>query len=492
MNQISTVVSVLTSLAITPFIVERVGLEAYGLWSVVLAILQYAQIANGSFPTVTVRLVARALERDDPIELRATVATTMVSLVVVAAMMTLAGLSIPRLLPSSVTSGLPHGWQAAVGWGGLSLALTTLSGGLAGVPRGGHRWDLDAMVLSTSQILGCVVTVPILLNGGRLPALGLIAAITSGTAFVGYLSVAIWMNALGGAGFRPKRSIFRELRQQGIALQIVGLVGATNAQADRLMLLPFASLSFIGAYALGSRIAVTLRGLPLSAFGPLLARFSAAESVGGLAALAALYQRALRVVADYAFPILLALYFAAYPAVLAWLGASYRISAAGAVLLGVGYAVNILTGPGTSAAIASGNAELDRDYNLLGLALNVVLTVGLGIAFGAWGVVAATTLGLVLSSGWLLHRVDSLLHAETVRDVLARNSFVVTTLGVVLLGAVTVVGTCVLAPSGRLENLAIATASGLIATMWVMRDIVSSLRDGVSISRLKEKLLSVA
>ena len=52
------------------------------------------------------------------------------------------------------------------------------------------------------------------------------------------------------------------------------------------------------------------------------------------------------------------------------------------LLLGLAFAVNMLTGAGTATAAACGRADIDRKYSLINLGLNIVLTVILALTFG--------------------------------------------------------------------------------------------------------------
>jgi O-antigen/teichoic acid export membrane protein len=297
----------------------------------------------------------------------------------------------------------------------------------------------------------------------------------NGSMALGY---AIAGRSLGGLRFRGARFDRRQLKEmmtQGRSLQIVGLVGATNAQADRFMLLPFTSLTWIGAYALGSRVVYAIRAFPLAAFGPLMVRAADVDASGGRAAVKALYLRTLTVIMRYAVTLLIVMYAATYAATLAWLGARFTISAGVAVILGVGFALNIATGPGTAIAIACGRAELDRDYNLVGLGLNLILSVILGLTFGAWGVVVATTLGLALSSAWLLRAVDRWLQSDVLRVVLVSKESFALFVGATIISFSGLDVARMAAPASRAANLLIAACtalSGFVLLATVKRDYV--------------------
>jgi O-antigen/teichoic acid export membrane protein len=241
------------------------------------------------------------------------------------------------------------------------------------------------------------------------------------------------------------------------------------------MLLPFTSLTWIGAYALGSRVVYAIRAFPLAAFGPLMVRAADVDASGGRAAVKALYLRTLTVIMRYAVTLLIVMYAATYAATLAWLGARFTISAGVAVILGVGFALNIATGPGTAIAIACGRAELDRDYNLVGLGLNLILSVILGLTFGAWGVVVATTLGLALSSAWLLRAVDRWLQSDVLRVVLVSKESFALFVGATIISFSGLDVARMAAPASRAANLLIAACtalSGFVLLATVKRDYV--------------------
>jgi O-antigen/teichoic acid export membrane protein len=211
-----------------------------------------------------------------------------------------------------------------------------------------------------------------------------------------------------------RRGDLRELGLYGANLQTASLVKVINAQSDKFVLLAYADLRFIGLYELGSRVAFSLRSLPVVAFGPLVAAAAAESASGAIERIRVFYRRMLAVTLRLAVAPLAALYGACYPLVQAWLGPGYETSAAICAVLGLGYTINIATGAGTSVANGAGRPQFDRDYSLLGLAINLVLTVALGALVGPWGVIVATTVGLALSTVWLMIRVDRWLQADTI------------------------------------------------------------------------------
>lgn len=453
--------SVSLAVLLSPYIVAEVGLTAFGFWSVVLAILSYAQVADGGFPILATRHIAAAKAADDESAVRAATLLACGGLGLLGAAVVFSTALVVLLLPAPMADGLPSGWQAVSLLAALAFALTMFAKGLASVSHGYHRWAVESIVTPASQLVGAAATVALLSSDVGLVGLGIAAVAASLVLVFGFAISAHQLVGLRLQGARPTRGLWRDFRTQGTSLQIVMLVGVTNTQADRLFLLAFAPLSWVGAYALGARLAVALRSFPAAAFGPLTAHLSGLNASQGQDAVRLEYRRALAAVGAFGLSGLVVLYGAMYPGVLAWLGSDYTISATAAALLGVGYAINVLTGPGTGAAVACGMAVLDRNYSLVGLGLNLTLTPILGLAFGPWGVVLATTTGLVVSSVWLLHIVDRWLGGSWWRTLksapgAARN------IGLsAVFAASAVVGAAYFAPASRLENASVAVGVGL-------------------------------
>jgi O-antigen/teichoic acid export membrane protein len=413
--------TVAVALGLSPYIVSKVGLAGFGFWSILQALILYAQVADGGLPLVATRQIAGALEAADAVRARQVAVLTSGVMMAISPVIALAGFAAILLVPDGTAAELPAGWEGCAKFSVAAFLLTFVARSFAAAVQGGHRWDLDAAVTITTQLVTAGATVVALELDAGLPGLGLAAAVAAVASLVLYGIAAHRTLAFALAGSMPPRALWRELRRQGAHLQVVSIVAITNAQADKLLLLPFAPLSWIGAYSLGARVATSVRALPVAALGPVLAHLSAIEARDGAAGIGAAYRQVSRAVGGLGFPGLTLVYCCMFPAVLAWLGPSNHIAATAALVLGLGYAFNILTGPGTTAAIAAGRAQLDSTYSVLGLVINLVLTPIFGLIAGPWGVVAATATGLVLSSLWLIRSVDGWLDVSTFRTAVNAN-----------------------------------------------------------------------
>ena len=398
---------IITSLFSAPFIIYYIGLPAFGFWALVTAFSQYAGLLNFGVGSALIRYVAELHSLGDYESLaRKGAASLYISLGYALVIMVLfTGFCV--LIPHSATSAWPHGWEWAVLGAGFTLANVSIASTFQAFPGGLARWDLQNIPEVIFQLVLLCAIVVLLSLGAGLAGLGIASAIASvslvATAWI--TSRRVWRQSF--APSIPTREDFRSLFAYGINLQLTNMVVIINLQADKPILLVFGgSLRFIAFYELASKVAFQLRSLPVQALAPLSA-MAASETVGRPAAvLRGYYERSLDQVVSFGVAPLFAASGACWPLVLVWLGPSYTTTAEILVILGAGYAVNLVTGAGTALAQGCRRPELDRNYSLLGLGINVVLTVTLGVLVGPWGVIVATAVGLSVSSLWLLRSID--------------------------------------------------------------------------------------
>jgi O-antigen/teichoic acid export membrane protein len=459
------------SLFVSAYVVHRLGLRAFGFWAVISSISAYAQLLDfGVGPSLT-RFVALFDEQGDHGGLRHRAASGLWGSIAFAATLTGVAALIVLAIPSSVSADWPAGWQVAVICIGATLGVASIGSVFQAFPNGLGRWDLSNLAQLGGQVAYSVFAVAALWRSDSLAGLG--AAGLGGavvTCLVAYRSHRrLCAHTLSPRHVR-KRDL-KELWSYGVTVQMVNLVVVINAQADKPVLLAFAPLSFVGLYELGARVAYTLRALPITAFGPLIAQSAREAASGDRGRLRSFYVRTYRAVIALGVAPLVALFGASYALIIAWLGPEFHTSGTVALVLGLGYAINIATGAGTAVAMGAGRPDLDRNYSLLGLALNLLLTIGLGVLFGRWGVIAATALGLAISSVWLIRSVDRWLAASvlSLRGIAGSPG----TRGLLAWGAIVGGSSALIASSvgltSRWAALALGVATLLVfGTVWLI------------------------
>lgn len=432
--------SIAVSLFTSPFIVTQVGVEAFGFWAIISAFSAYAALLNFGMGPALMRYVAahHALGEHDAIARKGT--ASMLIAWVFAILIVAVSAAAALLVPSSWSSGWPAHWQAALVGVGVNLACVSIASAFQAYPAGLGRWDLQNIPTAIFQVVFTISIVVTLLCGMDLDGLGLSVALAGAAMALSAWAVArfVWRQSWSLRDIR--RDETKELLRYGGNLQLINLVVVINVQSDKPVLLAAGgSLRFVAYYELASRVAFQLRSLPVMALGPLATQ--AAHDAAGkpIEVLRRFYERSLTLITSIGAAPLLAVFGACYPLMLAWLGPSYTTTSEIVVVLGFGYAINLITGAGSSIARGCGRPELDRNYSFLGLAVNIVLTVLGAVLWGPWGVIAATTAGLTFGSVYMLISMDRWVGSRT----FSRASAVLPALPSLLLGALTFAGTIV-------------------------------------------------
>jgi O-antigen/teichoic acid export membrane protein len=189
-------------------------------------------------------------------------------------------------------------------------------------------------------------------------------------------------------------------------VQVVSVATVVNRQTDAILIGTWVNLGTVALYDVGNRIAQQTRTLPLTMLTPLLPATAGVHAHGDAPRLARMVLQASRAIGllTLAFAGLL---IAAAPLIMrVWLGRSYPEVVPITVLLVVTYAVNNLTGVGTTVVSAIGKPVYEAEYAVAGTILNVAFTVALAPFFGLWGILAGTVIGVVSVSLWFLWRFN--------------------------------------------------------------------------------------
>tara|TARA_R110001592_G_scaffold164148_5_gene398181 strand:- start:154 stop:1272 length:1119 start_codon:yes stop_codon:yes gene_type:complete len=198
-------------------------------------------------------------------------------------------------------------------------------------------------------------------------------------------------------------SLFRILLSFGWRSQVARLSNLINFQTDRMIvaLTTGGQLELVGLYRIGEDIASKVRQVPALVVSALIPAVSHLDSRDEHERLAQLYLRSTKYVAALTIP-LTAYALACTDLLLSLYQPKSTLGVSGAVaqIILVGYAMNLLPGPGVSVALGKGNASLPMRAGLISTIGNILLTVILYQCIGFYGIPLATTLALSISTLW--------------------------------------------------------------------------------------------
>lgn len=412
-NAASRVLSAAVAIGLSPLIIAHIGLSDFGFWSLVSSAASYALVLDFGIGVTLARHFAENQASGDAARTRKQAASGLaISALVTVATLALTLAIVVVIEASGIADGWPSGWAIGVLGSTVALGGTLMASPYLAFPRAEQLWGLSSAPVVAYQAVYAALSVVLLLAGLGMAGLG-VAMGLGGIAM--FLTARTFQRKHWPGGIELRAATREEsvaLVRYGGNLQVAGLAQLVNTQADKpLILAAGGSLAFVGAYDLASRVILQVRALPLGAVFPLVVSLtkSTTENLGD--AIPA-YRWSYEKLAVLGVGPLFAVYGIAFAAIPVWLGSGYDDVGLVLVVLGLGYGLNLLTAAGTAMANARGRPQLERNYCLIMLACKALLSLILGVAFGPWGVVAATPLALSLSSAWFLTRLRSLLQTE--------------------------------------------------------------------------------
>jgi len=474
-NAVSAASTLAVAAVMTPLVLDRLGVAAFGVWTVIGSLLLYLVVAESGFGPAVQRYVAVAHARGDLREPAALLWTTLLAYTAAGALLCAA---ILPLAPAVVglfdfPPALRDDAVELLSIVSVVLPLTLLATGLGNVLFGLERF----VVVTVSSALGALVllgtTVIAVGSGHGLPALGL--AVLAQQALLLLIRGAALRDVV--ASGRPRlasRAQVRAIAGFSAKLQVSALTVLINGQSDRVVAGLVAPAAIVGRLGVAGQIAEAGRLLAGALLQPVVSRLSSIAALGDREQLDGEYRRLSRtwiVAMTGATAVGLGLL---PPLVRSWLGPGYgQVVLFGAVLV-VAYGFNIVTGIGSAYLRAAAMVGLEARTGVLMVGLNVLFTIPLALTLGVLGVVLGTLAANVLGTTWFFWRLHRIVRLE-----LPAPARILRVLGLAVLAGATTLGIGSLAADALPRFVAMAPV-GLAAVASLAGYLVLALGRSVS------------
>lgn len=412
-NLVRAAVTVPLAFALTPYMLHRLGDDRFGIWALVGVLTAYAQLCDLGIGLGLVKYVAEYAARGEQERISRLVSTAFAFYLAVAAAVgigTYAALGWIVATALHVPPGLAvEAWQVfamAMAVFCISLIFSVYNGVLTGLQRLDYV-NVSGFVNYLVLSLGIVVALEL-----GLGLTGMVIASAAGTLLTIGINAALARRLLPTLALHPIRLFdlpaLKVILGYGSIVQVSGLANLLIMQVDRLLLSHFVSLGSVAVYEAGNRLVSQVRSLIVLMVTPLTPAASQLQVEARQDTIDRLYQRSFKYVASCCIPLFMLTAAVAQPLVTVWLGPSYGATAVTIQLLSLGFAVNLLTGPGHFMLLGLDRASYTMKASVVGGVINVacclVLIPYLGYFGVVWGMVAALLIS-ALYFFWLLHEV---------------------------------------------------------------------------------------
>ena len=253
------VVVLVIALLTTPLLTRHLGHQRYGIWVLVVSIVQYLELLELGFSGATVTAIARHNAAGDRRSLERTVNTTFFTLVPLGFLALLVSIGLAVLLPSlvHVSPSLVSSTRWLVLLLGLdivvSIPMDTFGGGLVAI----HRFDILNATLIAVAVARAVAWTLVLLFGGGLVMLGLVTVVIG---LCGQLARAVcFARLVPGLKVHPRhfeREVLRSLARPAGWFAVGGFVTNFRDYARIFLLGVVKSVVTSGIFAVGETLAL--------------------------------------------------------------------------------------------------------------------------------------------------------------------------------------------------------------------------------------------
>jgi O-antigen/teichoic acid export membrane protein len=436
-NGIGSATGILVGLILTPFMIERLGLAAYGVWTLALTLTfagGYVGLSDLGIEGATVRYVAEASAEDDLEAVNRTVSTSLavfcaIGLVLAPVVIVLAH---PLVELFGVSGRLRGPATTCFQLVGLQLAFELPSRAFVAVLEGNQLFTRYQAVELARALLQAALFVIVLLEGGGIAWLGAALAASSLGALIAYWLLA--HHAVPGLRATPRgvrRAELRRLARFGGGVFSLRMVSTVYNQMDKAIVGVALGPRPVGLYEIANKInlaAATISSVSVSAVVPAAAALRRQAEL-----LRDMYLRGSCYATAFSLPFAVAAFIFARPLLLSWIGPSAR-PAIGAAKLFVAYeALQAVQNVGSTMVFGTGQIRFPLIVNAAATLLNLVLSILLVHPLGFSGVIVGTLVanGLAwpLLLRYYLHQFDCSLAMWARRLVLPNLPGVILQLG---------------------------------------------------------------
>jgi O-antigen/teichoic acid export membrane protein len=486
-NAASIVLSIGMTIPLTPFLIDRLGAAAYGVYVLGLSFTSiggYLGIGELGFQGATIRYVARSEAQGDWEQIRKTVNTTMTIFLALGALAAVALFVFAQVGLThvfNIPADLEDTAQAVFSLLAVQVLAEYSALALTGYLEGLQRYPTIAALRLGQLLVFIVVAVVLVLSGAGVEGVAGASAIAAiAHAVASYAAIRLQRGRLL-VGVGIDRPTLPELTHYSWKLLVIRTTSVLYDQMDKTIIGIALSPVSLTVYDIANKVHLAPRMALTLGSSALTPAASALHAAGSMDALRALLLRATRVTMAITLPIGFTALILAGPLIDIWVGARFDDAVPVARLFIVYVLFTAVTTAGATMLTGMGVMNRLVLFGVISVVINLAISIALVGPLGVKGVVVGTTVGYLIIFGptlaLILERFQLTL-AGFLREGLGRP-FVLAVAHASLLALATVVH----APHGAVQTLGYA-AVGLVAYVLAYVLVAADPPDREALRRL--------
>ncbi|MFV1952017.1 MAG: oligosaccharide flippase family protein [Nitrospinota bacterium] len=459
--------SILLLILITPYMVSKLGIERYGIWVLIGAIINYLGLIDLGIGTAYVKHIAEYYIKKDYKEINRIVNTGILFYLILGVLILILLLKFDFIITNFFKFSREHKSDFLFVFYGVLIifVLSSIFTIFRAVLNGLQRMDITNLIsvaISVPRFAGIIIILSLGYGLRGLVIISLVIAILTGITQI-YFCFRILPELRLNPLFFNYRS-FKRLFNYGIKLQAVKLCELINLYADKILLGHFLGIGVVGFYELGAKIAMIPKLLGSILLPAITPASSELYALNNKKVLNELYVRGTRFLVLLVAPLATFVFVNASDIMAMWVGDhGYERSITAVHILIIGYSVHLLTGVLASIAKGMGIPQYEMRFSILVSIINIVLSTVLIIKIGCVGALIGTSLSMILGSIYFMSIIHKVIEQKT--DFIM-NTFlipiitaIISSMPVYLLNNISY---RFFIPAGRIDYLLIILVNGLL------------------------------
>jgi len=269
------IITVVTSLLLTPFLIATLGNENYGLWLLILSMLGWFNIIHLGFPAAVQRHITWALESKSPDSLNRIFST---SILLFSALGIVAIIGLLSLATNPLLLGISDA-NSEVFTLSLTLLCIKVLWDFVMCSFNGFfacllRYDIDANISSLNAIVKAILVYYLLLE---LNIYGAVIATLVADFLSNILKIVYVKRLLPSLSFSLKNASIKEftdLFHFSKHVIATGVAKTINSKVDPILVTKLFELSLVPIFGIANRLATLVEGFTMSVSGVFLPMFN--------------------------------------------------------------------------------------------------------------------------------------------------------------------------------------------------------------------------
>lgn len=384
------------------YILDVIGPEKLGIWSLVLSSTSITKIANLGLSGSVVKFVAQYSARNN---LKAVSHLLQTSLLAIGGFTGLLLLIIypftPNLLSFFIQSEISLAdARLVLPYSFVSVWLSILFGVILGGLDGFQRIDIRSGIMIASSLFHAILSFILV---GQVGLVGLAQAQLYQYLFV--IAVGLYFLKrqvdIPIIPYQWDTPLFKELLVYGVNFQVMSVAAMLFDPVTKGLLSRFGGVSMLGYYELANRLVIQVRSLIVSTNQVLVPTIADLKEKAP-AEIRKIYDVSMRAVFFISVPVFTFLIVCAPQISELWLGTPEPVFILATRLLSIGWFVNTLSGPIFFIYLGTGDLFWNTVGQCLIGSLNLLLGWVFGQIFGGYGVITGWVLGLIIGSSFVM------------------------------------------------------------------------------------------